>query len=98
MLWNDFSKGLITRQREVAAMVVQGLSNRRIAQGLFLSERAVENHVSKILGKLRLTSRAQVASWENEQQLLAPEPDQVLGSPSSKRCAPGRLIRRPLER
>ena len=63
------------REREVAALVAQGMSNRQIAKQLFLSERTIENHVSKILRKLDLTSRAQVASWETEQQLLAPEPD-----------------------
>jgi DNA-binding NarL/FixJ family response regulator len=51
------------------------MSNRQIAKQLFLSERTIENHVSKILRKLDLSSRAQVASWESEQQLLAPEPD-----------------------
>jgi hypothetical protein len=65
-------------------LVTRGLSNRQIALELHLSERTVENHVSKILRKLRLTSRAQVAARETEQQLLAPEPDQVPGprSPS----------------
>jgi predicted ATPase/DNA-binding CsgD family transcriptional regulator/Tfp pilus assembly protein PilF len=66
---------LTSREEEVAALVAQGMSNRQIAKELFLSERTVENHVSKILRKLDLTSRTQVASWETEQQLLAPEPD-----------------------
>ena len=35
-------------------MVAHGMSNRRIAQDLYLSERTVENHVSKILRKLDL--------------------------------------------
>jgi predicted ATPase/DNA-binding SARP family transcriptional activator/DNA-binding CsgD family transcriptional regulator/Tfp pilus assembly protein PilF len=66
---------LTRREEEVAALVARGLTNRQIASELHLSERTVENHVSNILGKLRLTSRTQVASWETEQQLLAPEPD-----------------------
>ena len=66
---------LTGREEEVAALVAQGLSNRQIASELHLSERTVENHVSKILRKLRLTSRAQVASWATHQRLIAPRPD-----------------------
>jgi DNA-binding NarL/FixJ family response regulator len=43
-------------------MVVQRLSNRRIAQELYHSERTVENHVSKILVKLDLASRTEIAA------------------------------------
>jgi predicted ATPase/DNA-binding SARP family transcriptional activator/DNA-binding CsgD family transcriptional regulator len=66
---------LTSREEEVAARVGQGLSNRQIASELFLSERTIENHVSKILRKLGLASRAQVAAWATERRLLAPEPD-----------------------
>ena len=65
---------LTRREEEVAALVAQGLSNRQIAQELHLSERTVENHVSKILRKLRLTSRAQVAAWATHQRLSPPTP------------------------
>src|SRR5215204_57447 len=43
---------LSAREREVAAMVAQGMSNRQIASDLYLSERTIENHISKILRKL----------------------------------------------
>ncbi len=65
---------LTAREREVAAMVAQGLSNRQIAQELYLSERTIENHVSKILRKLELASRTEIAAWATERRLLAPEP------------------------
>jgi non-specific serine/threonine protein kinase len=39
------------------------LSNREIAERLFLSERTVDNHVSHILAKLGFDSRVQVATW-----------------------------------
>jgi predicted ATPase/DNA-binding SARP family transcriptional activator/DNA-binding CsgD family transcriptional regulator len=64
------SDPLTRREREVAALVARGLTNRQIAQELHLSERTVENHVSKILRKLRLASRARVATWATEQRLL----------------------------
>jgi predicted ATPase/DNA-binding SARP family transcriptional activator/DNA-binding CsgD family transcriptional regulator len=66
---------LSAREREVAAMVAQGLSNRRIAQELFLSERTIENHISKILRKLGRSSRTEIAAWAIQQRLIAPQPD-----------------------
>jgi DNA-binding CsgD family transcriptional regulator len=57
---------LTAREREVAAMVAQGMSNRQIASDLFLSEHTVKRHISKILRKLGLVSRAEVAAWVTE--------------------------------
>jgi predicted ATPase/DNA-binding SARP family transcriptional activator/DNA-binding CsgD family transcriptional regulator len=54
---------LTRREREVAKLVARGLTNRRIAEELVLSERTVENHVSNILKKLNLSSRSEVAAW-----------------------------------
>ena len=55
-------------------MVARGLTNRQIAQELFLSGRTVENHVSKILRKLGLASRTEIAAWATEQSLIGPNP------------------------
>jgi pimeloyl-ACP methyl ester carboxylesterase/DNA-binding CsgD family transcriptional regulator len=54
---------LSPREREVAQLVALGLSNRDIAQRLYLSERTVDNHVHRILDKLGFGSRVQVATW-----------------------------------
>jgi DNA-binding NarL/FixJ family response regulator len=54
---------LSPREREVATLVAQGLSNRDIAQRLVVSERTAENHVQHVLNRLGLHSRAQVAVW-----------------------------------
>jgi len=51
------------REREVARLVADGLSNRQIAARLYLSERTVDNHVHHILDKLGFDSRVQVATW-----------------------------------
>jgi DNA-binding CsgD family transcriptional regulator/tetratricopeptide (TPR) repeat protein len=61
---------LSAREREVAALVARGLSNRAIAADLVLSERTVEYHVSNILTKLGATSRAQIAAWAVEVGLI----------------------------
>jgi ATP/maltotriose-dependent transcriptional regulator MalT len=55
--------GLTRREREVAGLLAEGLSNKDIAGRLVISQRTVETHVDHVLGKLGLTSRGQVASW-----------------------------------
>jgi pimeloyl-ACP methyl ester carboxylesterase/DNA-binding CsgD family transcriptional regulator len=57
---------LTPRQREVAALVADGLTNREIAARLVLSERSVESHVDRIRLRLGVRSRAQVAVWMAE--------------------------------
>ena len=60
---------LSRREQEIAALVSQGRTNRQIADALVLSERTVDTHVHNILGKLELTSRAQIAVWAVEHGL-----------------------------
>ena len=59
---DDLLVGLTRREKEVAVLVTQGLSNRRIASELVLSVHTVHHHVTNILKKLNLNSREQVAS------------------------------------
>jgi DNA-binding CsgD family transcriptional regulator len=54
---------LTAREREIAGLVADGLSNREVAAQLVISEGTVEVHVKHILGKLDFKSRSQVASW-----------------------------------
>ena len=60
--------GLTRREREIAELLAEGLSNKEIAARLVISQRTAETHVDHILSKLGITSRAQVASWVAEQQ------------------------------
>lgn len=57
------SDELTTREWEVARLVAHGSFNRQIADELTVSERTVDTHVSHILHKLGLVSRAQIAAW-----------------------------------
>jgi DNA-binding CsgD family transcriptional regulator/Tfp pilus assembly protein PilF len=59
---------LTRREKEVATLVSQGLTNRQIAKELVLSERTVENHVANLLKKLGLHSREQVAASMSDRQ------------------------------
>jgi non-specific serine/threonine protein kinase len=61
---------LTLRQREVAVLIAQGLTNRQIAAQLVDTERAAAAHVENILHKLGVRSRAQIAVWVIEHGLF----------------------------
>jgi predicted ATPase/DNA-binding CsgD family transcriptional regulator len=54
---------LTGRQLEIARLIADDLSNRQIAERLFLSERTVETHITNMLNKLGLNSRVQLSRW-----------------------------------
>jgi predicted ATPase/DNA-binding CsgD family transcriptional regulator/uncharacterized protein HemY len=60
---------LSPREREVAALITRGRTNRQIAEALVIGERTVHTHVANVLAKLELTSRTQIATWGMEQGL-----------------------------
>ena len=60
---SDAAARLTRREREVASLVATGMSNRQIAEHLFVSERTAESHVQHILTKLGFSSRSEVAAW-----------------------------------
>jgi non-specific serine/threonine protein kinase len=70
------SPALTRREREIAALVARGLTNRQISEALSISERTVTTHVDHILTKLGASSRAQVAAWMVEQRTLPEEESQ----------------------
>jgi non-specific serine/threonine protein kinase len=62
------SDGLTPREREVVALVANGLTNRQIAAELVITEGTAELHVSRILSKLGFHTRAQVAAWATQER------------------------------
>jgi len=62
------STPLTAREREVAHLIAQGCTNRLISEKLSISERTVSTHVGRILKKLELRSRSQLAAWVAEQR------------------------------
>jgi non-specific serine/threonine protein kinase len=68
---SDLPASLTSREREVVALVGQGFSNRQIAQALVISERTAEWHVANSLGKLGLSTRAQLAVWVSRHGLTS---------------------------
>ncbi len=61
---------LTAREFEVLALVAQGMSNRRIGQTLFISEKTAGVHLSHILGKLGAASRTEAVSLAMQRGLL----------------------------
>jgi DNA-binding CsgD family transcriptional regulator len=54
---------LSRREREVVPLVAEGLSNAEIAKQLFITPKTVEHHITRILGRLGLRTRTEVAAW-----------------------------------
>ena len=61
---------LTAREREVLAALVDGRTNRQIGKRLFMSEKTVEMHVSRILAKLGVRNRLQAAAVAHRQGLI----------------------------
>jgi RNA polymerase sigma factor (sigma-70 family) len=63
---------LTEREREVMALVAEGLSNEEIAQKLFVSPATAKTHVSRAMVKLRARDRAQLVVFAYESGLVRP--------------------------
>ncbi|MFG7943685.1 ATP-binding protein [Streptomyces cacaoi] len=76
---------LSRRERDVAELVVEGLTNRQIAARMHVSVRTVETHIRHIRATLGLRSRAHIAAWVAQRQ---PEPSAVLPPSTARRTSP----------
>jgi len=61
---------LSEREHEILILIANGASNREIANGLFLAEGTVKNHITNILGKLGVRDRTQAALKAREMGLV----------------------------
>jgi DNA-binding NarL/FixJ family response regulator len=57
----DELKGLTDQERRILTLVAEGLTNREIAERMFLSEKTIKNYVSSLLAKLGMERRTQAA-------------------------------------
>lgn len=64
---------LTRRESEVLAVLARGRSNQQIAAELGLGQRTVEGHVSSVLGKLGVASRAEAVAYALGHRLVVPE-------------------------
>ena len=62
--------GLTEREAEVVRLVATGLTNRAIADALFLSEKTVARHLANVYAKLGISSRSAATAWAYEQGLV----------------------------
>jgi DNA-binding NarL/FixJ family response regulator len=70
--------GLSPREREILTLIGDGLTNREIGKKLYLSEKTVKNHISRLLAKLGVQRRVQAA-------VIASQLDQSEGSDRTAR-------------
>jgi DNA-binding CsgD family transcriptional regulator len=62
--------GITRREFEILELIAQGMSNREIAEKLFVSENTVKTHSSRVLGKLGARRRTQAVQLGKELGLL----------------------------
>jgi predicted ATPase/DNA-binding CsgD family transcriptional regulator len=63
---------LTRREREAAALIAQGKSNREIAESMTVGVKTAETYVTRILNKLGFNTRVQIATWAIEKGLAPP--------------------------
>lgn len=56
-------KSITPRETEILLLLAEGLTNKQIANQLFISENTVKNHIKNLLEKLQLENRVQLASY-----------------------------------
>lgn len=68
---------LTKREKEILMQVVKGMTNRKIAATLFISENTVKNHLRNIMEKLQMKNRVQAATFALQEGWLQTEPLQL---------------------
>jgi DNA-binding NarL/FixJ family response regulator len=63
------------REKEIIALIVDGMSNKQIADRLNIATFTVKSHVHNILEKLALHSRLQIAKHARDENMFSPHSD-----------------------
>ncbi|MDR1824642.1 MAG: response regulator transcription factor [Bifidobacteriaceae bacterium] len=69
-LADDELDRLTAREQEVMRLIARGYTYREVASDLFISIKTVETHVSAVLRKLQLSSRAELTRWAAQRRLV----------------------------
>ncbi|MFM9609308.1 response regulator [Streptomyces niveiscabiei] len=69
----DELAGLSPRERDILALIGEGLTNREIGKRLYLSEKTVKNHISRLLAKLGVQRRVQAAVLASHLEATEPQ-------------------------
>jgi DNA-binding NarL/FixJ family response regulator len=68
----DTDQWLTNRERDVAALVTQGCTNRQVGKRLGITEVTVRHHLTSIFNKLRITNRFQLIAWSYRHGITRP--------------------------
>lgn len=71
----DPLSGLTDQERKLLALLSEGLTNKQIADRMFLAEKTVKNYVSRLLSKLGMERRTQAAVFATELERTRPDGD-----------------------
>ncbi|AFJ36813.1 MULTISPECIES: hypoxia response regulator transcription factor DosR/DevR [Mycobacterium] len=71
----DPLSGLTDQERKLLALLSEGLTNKQIADRMFLAEKTVKNYVSRLLSKLGMERRTQAAVFATELKRTRPDGD-----------------------
>jgi DNA-binding NarL/FixJ family response regulator len=69
---SDTDQWLTNRERDVAALVTQGCTNRQVGKRLGITEVTVRHHLTSIFNKLRITNRFQLIAWSYRHGITRP--------------------------
>lgn len=67
---------LTERERSILDLVAQGMTNRQIAEEMFLAEKTVKNYVSNLLSKMGMSRRTEAATYLTKQQNRSPDAEE----------------------
>lgn len=69
--FEDISVDVLTsRERQVMQLIARGYTYKEVASELFISIKTVETHVSRVLRKLQLSNRGELALWAAHQRIV----------------------------